>query len=156
MRILLNPFRRLCKVDQPQVLSITVNEVVNEALSRETNVLLPGRIGPGVRRHYNEYLILWSQDLSSSQASFKFIQVLEVYWRLANLVSHISRRCDTEPKFRELTEVLATGKMARDDGSIEGLQRVWDRVVDLWFEYLDEQQVFQSSTTQLILMSLAA
>lgn len=45
LEVLLNPFRHLCQVDNPQVLSITINDSRN----CEINVLSPGRMDPGAR-----------------------------------------------------------------------------------------------------------
>lgn len=149
VEVLLNPFRRLCQVDKPQVLSITINDSRN----CEINVLSPGRMDPGARSYYDKYLELWSQDLSNSQASFKFVHALEGYWRIANLVSYIKYHRGTEQKFWKLTELLATAKIARENGNLRSLRNVWDRVATIWFSYLDEQEVFQSKITQSILTS---
>jgi hypothetical protein len=106
---------------------------------------------PEARRYYDEYLKLWSQKLSSSHASFKFVLVLEIYWRLDNLASNIMDHYGPEPRFGKLIELLAGAKIARENGSLEDLGRVWDRVAALWFSYLDNEEVFQSEITQSIL-----
>lgn len=144
---LLNPFRRLCQINKPQVLAIMIRESQN----CETNIHLPGRMDPRARSYYDKYLKLWSRDLSSSQASFRFINLLEVYWRLANLISNIRDHCSAEPKFWEFTELLATAMIARDDGKLERLKQVRDRVAALWFTYQDDREVFEFRITQSIL-----
>jgi hypothetical protein len=117
------------------------------------NVLSPGWRDHGSRSFYDKYLKLWSQDLSSSQASSEFDHVLEVYWSLANLVSNIKDRHSVEPKFGKFTELLATAKIGRECGNLESLKEVWDCVVALWLHYLHDHDAFESKIADSILAS---
>jgi hypothetical protein len=143
---LLNPFRRLCQIASPEVLSITMNNFQK----RKMDILFPGRMSTSARRHYDKYLKLWSNDLSGPQASFRFVQALEAYWRLANLMSNIKDHYSAEPKFDQFTELIMAAKVARDDGSVESLGKVWDQVAALWSEYLDDQEACQSKIAHSI------
>lgn len=149
---LLNPFRRLYNVNKPQVASITIND----PLGREINLLVPGRMDSRARRDYDRYLGLWSLDLSGPRASFKYANGLQFYWRVANLICVIRDHCSTEPTPWKMAELLVAAKVARENGDLDALRTVWDRVSTLWFKYLDEQEVYQSRITQSILKSSEA
>jgi hypothetical protein len=77
VKVLLNPFRRLCKIDRPQVSSIAICS----CRGHKVNILLPGGMTPGLRSHYDGFLAQWSQELSGSQPSSKFVQALEQCWK---------------------------------------------------------------------------
>lgn len=147
---LLNPFRRLCQVTNSQVLSIMINSFSD----RKVDILLPGHMSSGSSKTLVKFLEHWSKDLSSSQPSFQLVQVLEAYWRVENLVSIIKGRYSAEPKFVQFEQLLETARIAREGNNHAILEKVWDRVVAIWFEYLDDQAVFQSHMMQLILMTL--
>jgi hypothetical protein len=146
VKVLLNAFRRLCKVDRPRVFSI---EICNSQ-GHKVNILLPGGMAPESRSYYDEFLENWSQELSSPQPSSKFLRALEGYWRLANLVSNIQHHCRAEQIFQGLTGLLTNAKIAREAGDLQKLGEVWDRISALWFKYLQEHGVLQSRITQSI------
>jgi hypothetical protein len=52
-------------------------------------------------------------------------------------VSSIKGHCSIEPKFALLTELLQATRIVREAKDLEELRKVWDQVVALWFEYLD-------------------
>jgi hypothetical protein len=56
VQVLLNPFRRLCKVDSPRVFSIAICD----SQDHKVNILLPGGMAPESLSHYNEFLERWS------------------------------------------------------------------------------------------------
>ena len=141
-RVLLNPFRRLCMVAKPQVLSITMNDFKR----REMELLSPGR----VPSYLANYLKSWSKDLSSAQPSFKCDQVLDAYWRLENLLSNIKERYKAEPRFIQFEELLQAARNARENNNLENFKKFWDRVVAIWYEYLDDQRGFQFNVTRSI------
>jgi hypothetical protein len=152
MRILLNPFRRLCNVVRPRVSSVTVGNPPG----REINILSPGWMIPSARQYYNRYLMLWSKDLASSQALLKVIYILESYWRITNLVSSIVDHCNSEPKFARFATLRDTARFAREQGDAHGLREVWNQVAGLWFEYLKDQETFQSGMTRAFFISPVA
>ena len=143
---LLNPFRRLCKVSKPQVLSVTINN----SQSREITVLFPDQISSVASRDFTNHLKSWSKDLSSSQASFEGSQVLEAYWRLENLVSRIKDHCNSEPRFFQFAGLLQAARIARETNNLGAFRKYWDMVVAIWLEYLDHQNNFQSNVTRSI------
>lgn len=145
-RFLLNPFRRLCKVAKPQVLSITINDFP----TREMELLCPDRISSPARRAFANYLGCWSKDLSSSQPSFKCDQVLEAYWRLESLLSSIQQHWKAEPRIFQFAGLLHAARIAREANSLESFREIRDLVRTIWFEHLDDQKVFQSNVMQSI------
>jgi hypothetical protein len=148
VQILLNPFRRLCKISRSEVSSIAVGDSQNG----KANILLPGWMAPETRHYYDELLGRWSQELSGPLPSTGFIGVLEGYWRLANLIFNIDHNCGAEPIFNELPGLLVAAKRARETGDLENLGRVWERVTALWFTSVREQRAAQSKITLSILV----
>jgi hypothetical protein len=146
VKVLLNTFRRLCKVDRPQVSSIAICDSQDHIV----NILLPGGMTPESRSHYDEFLEHWSRELSRPQPSSKFVRALEGYWRLANLVSNIQHHCPAEQVFQGLAGFLANAKTAREVGDLQHLGKFWDWISALWFKYLQEHGVLQSRITQSI------
>jgi hypothetical protein len=146
---LLNPFRRLCQIDRPRVVSIAVYD----SRSRELNILRSENISHEARAYYDRYLNLWTQDLSNSEASLEFIQVLRIYQRVVSLISMIMCFWGKDEKIRSLIKLLEIAKMARETRDVKSLRGVWDRVGDIWFRYIGEQEASQSKITGSILAS---
>ncbi|KAH8751822.1 hypothetical protein BGZ57DRAFT_913160 [Hyaloscypha finlandica] len=146
-RHLLNPFRRLCKVSKPQVISITMNDFQ----TRETELLFLGWISSGASTTFANYLERWSKDLSGSQPSLKCAQVLDAYWKLENLMSSIKEHCyNAEPRFCQFAGLLQVARFAREANDLGYFRKIWARVVAIWFEYLDDQKDFQANVTRSI------
>lgn len=145
IQILLNPFRRLSMIESARVCSLVVRESQDESVD-----ILPDRMDPAVRSHYDELLQLWSQALSGPWPSSQHCRALESYWGLSNLVSNIEQHFCAGPRFG-FAGLLAIAKTARDVGDLQNLQRIWGQVVNLWFKYTREQHALQSMVTQTIL-----
>lgn len=143
---LLNPFRCLCNVARPQVLSITANDPQHRQLVQ----LFPGRVSSAATWAFASNLSRWSKDLSSSQPSLKCDQVLEAYWRLESLLSSMKEHCRAEPRFFQFGELLQAARVAREANNLEHFTKIWDRVVSIWFEYLDNQKGLQINVTRSI------
>jgi hypothetical protein len=58
-----------------------------------------------------------------------------------------------DEKIRSLIKLLEIAKMARETRDVKSLRGVWDRVSDIWFRYIGEQEVSQSKITGSILAS---
>jgi hypothetical protein len=147
MQVLLNPFRRLCQVAKPQVLSIATYNRQN----RGRQLLCPCQNCAAVNRPFAKYVECWSNDLSSSQSSLKCNQLLEAYCKLENLLSVIKEHGhNAEPRFSQFVRLLEAARIARDSNSLELFRKVWDRVVAIWLEYLDHQKSLQSNVARSI------
>lgn len=114
----------------------------------EINVFVYGQIPLEGRRCYDDYLEEWSDDLFGPQASLRFVQVLEVYWRLTSLMFNIKQHHGMIPKFWSWTELMEETKIARDEGDLATSRKIWDQMVALWLQYLNDQKTFQSNIAQ--------
>lgn len=144
---LLNPFRRLCRIAKPQLLSITINDLQK----RKIELLCRCRICAADSRTLANYVKCWSKDLSSSQPSLECTQVLEAYWKLENLMSRMKEQgYYAEPRFSQFIRLLQAARIARDSNNLELFRKVWDSVVAIWLEYLDHRKRLQSNVARSI------
>lgn len=144
---LLDPFRRLCQVAKPQLVSITINDLQK----RKIELLYPCQICAAANGTFATYVKSWSKDLSSSQPSLKCTQVLEAYWKLENLISSMKEHSyNAEPRFSQFIWLLQAARIARDCNNLKLFRKVWDRVVAIWFEYLDHRKSLQSNVERSI------
>lgn len=146
-QFLLHPFRRLCHVTKSEVLSITVNNVQDH----ETELLVPGWVSCVESRTFADYLEIWSDELSNPKPSFKLTEVFEAYWKLEKLLSSMKEHCHyAEPKFTQFASLLHVARVARESNNLTSFREVWERVVNVWFEYLNDQKEFQSDMARSI------
>jgi hypothetical protein len=147
VQLLLQPFRRLCNVAKPEVLSITMKDFQN----RETELLIPDWISCAVDRTFADYVKCWSRDLSNSEPSWECSQVFEAYWQLEKLLSSIKEHCHhTGPKFNQFADLLHAARIAREAEDLVHFREIWDQVVNIWFDYLNSQEGFQSNVARSI------
>jgi len=138
-QFLLQPFRRLHNVTTPKVLSLTMGAFPD----RVTELLIPDwtPAAAGATTSFTNYLNRWSRDLSSPQPSFQSQGVFEAYWKLEKLTSSIKgHHYDAEPVFDQFTDLLHFARIAREANDLAHFQKIWDRVVQIWLEYLSNQK----------------
>lgn len=146
-QLLLQPFRRLRNVAKPEVLSITMKDFQD----RETELIISDEISRAADRTFADYVKCWSRDLSSSEPSLECPQVFEAYWQLEKLLSSIRQHCHhTNPKFYQFTDLLHAGRIAREAEDLTRFKEIWDQVVNIWFDYLNSQEGFQSNVARSI------
>jgi hypothetical protein len=146
-QLLLQPFRRLHNVAKLEVLSITTKDFQD----RETELLIPDGISHAADRAFADYVKCWSGDLSSSEPSLECPQVIEAYWELEKLLSSIKEHCHyTNPKFHQFTDLLHAARVAREAEDLTRFREIWDQVVNIWFDYLNSQEGFQSHVARSI------
>ena len=146
-QFLLRPFRRLCCVARPKVLSITMEDFQN----RETELLTTDWTSCEADMIFADYLKCWSRDLSGSEPSFECPQVFEAYWKLEKLLHSIKEHCyHAEPKFDQFTDWLHAARIAREANDLTGFKEIWDHVVNTWCDYQNNQKNFQSSVARSI------
>jgi hypothetical protein len=144
---LLNPFRRLCKISKPTVISITTKNLQ----SHKTEVLFLNWISSTASTNFANYLDRWSKDLSSSQPLLDYTQVLDAYWKLENLMSSITAHCyNAEPRFCLFARILQSARTARENNDLGILKEVLVWVVASWYAYLRDQKYFKANVTQSI------
>lgn len=146
-QVLLRPFRRLHNVAKLEVLSITMKDFQD----RETELLIPDGISRAADRTFADYVKCWFSDLSSSEPSLECPQVFEAYWQLEKLLSSIKEHCHyTNPKFNQFTDLLHAARVAREAEDLTRFREIWDQVVNIWFDYLNSQEGFQSNVARSI------
>ena len=140
-KLLLRPLRRISNIARPKVLSITMKD----SQYGEIDLLVPDWVSSAADRTFAENLKCWSEDLSSSQPSFQCPHVFEAYWRLEKLLSSIKRRCySLEPRFHMFTDLHHAARIAREADDLTRFKEIWDQVLEIWFDYLDQRKMFQS------------
>ena len=146
-QFLLRPFRRLYNVAKPNVLSITMNDFYGY----ETELVGPDWISGTADRTFADYLKCWSRDLSNSQPSCECPQVFEAYWKLEELLSNVKEHCyHAEPILSKFTDLLDAARVAREAEDLTHFKGVWDQVVNIWYDYLNERNNFQSNVARSI------
>ena len=146
-QFLLRPFRRLYNVAKPNVLSITTQDFQGW----ETELLIPDWIPCIADRTFADYLKCWSRDLSSSQPSCECPQVFEAYWKLKELLSSVKEHCyHAEPIFSQFEDLLQAARVAREAEDLTHFKQIWDQVVNIWLDYLNDRKSFQSNVARSI------
>jgi hypothetical protein len=146
-QLLLQPFRHLRNVAIPVILSITVKNFQG----RETKLPIQDWSSSAAGRTFVDYLKCWSRDISSSQLSFKCPQVFETFWQLEKLISSIIEHSHyAAPEFYQLEDLLHAARIAREAEDLTCFREIWDRVVNIWFDYLNSQKDFQSNVERSI------
>ena len=137
-QFLLQPFRRLRNVAKPKVLSITIGD-------GEIELLIPNWISTPVGRIFATYLECLFKDLSSSQPLLE-LPVFKAYWQLEKLLSRIKEHCHhADTKIGQFGALLHVARLAREAEDLARFREIWDRVVNIWFNYLNNQKEFQSN-----------
>ena len=151
-QFLLRPFRRLYNVARPNVLSITMQDFQgweSELLIPDWNSCTADRTFAD--RAFADYLQCWSRDLSSSQPSCECPQVFEAYWKLKELVSSVKAHCShAEPIISQFEDLLQAERVAREAEDLRYFKEIWDQVVNIWFDYLNDRKNFQSNVARSI------
>lgn len=147
VQLLLRPFRWLRNVAKLEILSVTMNDFQN----REIELLIPEWNSSAVDRTFADYVKCWYRDLSSSEPSWECSQVFEAYWQLEKLLSSIKEHCyHANPKFNQFTDLLHAARIAREAEDLTRFREIWDQVVNIWFDYLNSQEGFQSNVARSI------
>jgi hypothetical protein len=93
----------------------------------------------------------WSRDLSSSQPSCECPQVFEAYWKLKELLTRVKEHCyHAEPIFSQFEDLLQAARVAREAEDLTYFKEIWDQVVNIWLDYLNDRQNFQSNVARSI------
>jgi hypothetical protein len=139
-QVLLRPFERLRNVGKPEFPLI----FINDREDREIDLLKHADCASYILgQNFYEYLNHWVSDLSSSGPSLS-PPVFEAYWQLERLLSGI-RSHHSDVKFGQFTKLLHTARVAREVDDILSFKAVWDLVVKIWSEYVNDQRLFRSN-----------
>lgn len=144
-QVLLRPFQRLRNIDKPEVPSI----LVKDSDGHEIELLnQPAWTSSTMDRNFHDYLNCWLSDLSSPEP-FLTSPVFKAYWQLERLLSGIKKHhCDVT--FIPFTRLLHTGRVAREADDLPSFKAVWGQVLDIWFDYVNDQRRFRSNVSLCI------
>ncbi|KAF4634839.1 hypothetical protein G7Y89_g3253 [Cudoniella acicularis] len=141
-QVLLRPFQRLREVIKLAVPLILVNDFED----REVEFLNRPECAMSVAdRNFYDYLNCWSSDLSSSRPLLDS-PVFKAYWQLERLLSSIKNH-HLDEKFFRFTELLHTARVAREADDLPSFRAVWNLVVGIWFDYVNDQRQFRSNVS---------
>jgi len=137
-QILLRPFQRLKNVVNPGVSSITTVGVHNI-----DNELLPTWNARAPEKEFADYVEGWFRSISSDGMASLDPPVFDAYWQLKKLLLGIKQHCNNLPKLEEFTDLLHAARVVREEDNLPQFREIWDRVVNVWFDYLNEEKEFQ-------------
>ncbi len=141
-QVLLRPFQRLRNVGKPEIPLILINDFEDREVEllnhRERTSLI-------LDQHFFDYLNYWLSDLSSSGPSLGS-PVFEAYWQLERLLSGIKSH-HSDGKFVQFTRLLHTARVAREADDLPSFRAVWDLVLTIWFDYVNDQKRLRSNVS---------
>jgi hypothetical protein len=138
-QILLRPFQRLRNIVKPAVSSI----ITTDANHIETE-LLPTWNAAVADKKFAGYVEQWFRELSSDEMTFVDPPVFDAYWQLKSLLLSIKAHCHNQPRLEEFADLLHAARVVREDDNLPQFREIWDRVVNVWFDYLNYEKEFQS------------
>lgn len=137
--VLLRPFRRLNEISSPAVCSITTtnNSHVEVELLPTWNLEVTGK-------RFADYVASWFICLSSEETDYVDPPIHDAYWRLKTFMSTIRKHCSHQPKLDEFDDLLHAARVVREEENLPQFREIWDRVVNVWYDYLNYEEEFQS------------
>jgi hypothetical protein len=141
-QVLLRPFQRLRNVSIPEVPLILINNFENQEVELLNNPRFASLVS---NLHFDGYLNSWLSDVSSGGPSFD-PPVFKSYWQLEQLMSNI-RGNHLDASFQPFAELLHTARVAREADDLPSFRAVWDTVLNIWFDYVNNQRLFQSNVS---------
>lgn len=146
-QLLLQPFRRLRNVEKPEARSITIRDFQD----REIEALIPQGVFSTSDTTIADYVKCWSSNFSSAEPSPEGSQVFEAYWQLEKLVSSINEQSPcVNTRFNQFSSLLHAARVAREAEDLASFREIWDQVVNIWFDYLNNQEGFQAQVARSI------
>ncbi len=146
-QVLLRPFQRLRNVGKPEVPLILIKDVEG----REVELLNHHDCNSSIfDEDFNDYLNYWLSDLSISGPS-QGPPVFKAYWQLERLLSGIKSH-QLDGKFFQFTKLLHAARVAREADDLPSFRAVWDQVLKIWLDYVNNQKRFRAN----VLLSIKA
>jgi hypothetical protein len=141
-QVLLRSFQRLRNVGKPDIPLVLINDSQNREISLLSN---PSWARAVSDRNFYDYLQSWVSDVSSSTPLLES-PVFKAYWQLDRLLTGIR---DNHPDgcFRQFPDLLHTAKVAREADDMASFRVVWDTVLNIWLDYVNNQTLFQSNVS---------
>ncbi|KAG4439856.1 hypothetical protein IFR05_004669 [Cadophora sp. M221] len=134
-RFLLQPLRRLRNVSQADVLSITM-----QSLGKDELELVPSLA---------KYIHFWSLDLKGSGPP-DHSSVFEAYWQLEDMVNTLRSHYKLDMRSEQLQDYLHGARVAREANDQETFGVIWNQIVNIHMDYLNQQKEFQTNMAMTI------
>jgi len=144
-QILLRPFQRLRNITKPLVPRIMMTDHNNIDVE-----LLPTSNTLAADKNFIKYVESWFWDLSSDEWIVEDPPLFDAYWKLKKLIFNIKEHCLNQPKIEEFADLLHAARVVREDDNLPQFREIWDRVVNIWFDYLSYEKQFQSGVSSSI------
>ncbi|PVH75860.1 hypothetical protein DL98DRAFT_518339 [Cadophora sp. DSE1049] len=129
-RFLLQPFRRLRNIAQPDVLSVTIQP--------------PGMQEMELLQYLPEYIQEWSSDLQSSRPAHES-PIFEAYWQLEDMLRTLKQHYRHDDRLEPMDEYLHGARVARENDDQETFGMIWGHVVNVYMDYVNYQKEFQTN-----------
>jgi hypothetical protein len=85
--------------------------------------------------------------MSSSQPPPE-LPVFKAYWQLQKLLSFMKEHYrPADPKIEQIARLLYTARLAREVEDLTRFGKIWNQVVNIWLDSLNQQMEFQSNVT---------
>ncbi|KAH6674782.1 hypothetical protein B0J14DRAFT_588119 [Halenospora varia] len=156
IELMLQPFKYLT------VKNVNIREITfvcaNDPLHNENSLFteLEDK-DPTQKTRLNTLLAGWKQSLTSSSPPPAYPLIFSGYLQVEQLVNGIMKnQLHTYSKFSDFPDLLHAAKVAREADNMAGLRAVWQRIVNIWIEYLGEQDRSRTKMARAISGGYAA
>lgn len=143
--VLLRPFRRLRNVSRAEVVEIAM---IGPSWTEVD--LLPTQASNMADMTFTGFLEYWHRDLCSDEEQLEDSSVFEAFWDLKKMVESILRHNDHHPKLEEFSDLLHAARIVREDDNLPQFREIWDQIVNIWFDHLNQEKAFHSSVASSI------
>ncbi|KAH8674837.1 hypothetical protein BGZ60DRAFT_562920 [Tricladium varicosporioides] len=139
-QFLLRPFQRLHNVAKPDLLSITI-----QGSRGEVELLTPDWASSPAGVKFAAYLERLFKYMSSSQPPLE-LPVFKAYWQLERLLFYMKEHLrQADPRIGQIASLLYIGRFAREVDDLARFSEIWNQVVNIWINCLNQQREFQSN-----------
>lgn len=150
IELLLQPFKYLV------VRNVNIREITyvyaNNPLYHENSLLTELEEKDMVQKtRLNTLLTTWKQSLTSLSPPPAYPPIFSGYLQIEELVNSINKdQFHTYSKFADFPDLLHAAKVTREADNMAGFRAIWQRIVNIWFEYLGEQNRFRAKIAREI------
>jgi hypothetical protein len=96
------------------------------------------------------FLDSWVYDLRGPEPAMGPSTVFDAYWKLEKMVEDIKAHYRVDLGFGKLGDLAQVARVAREDGDEVSFRVVWEEVVGVWCEFLEDQKRFHDSVARQI------
>jgi hypothetical protein len=104
----------------------------------------------GDEKNLFSFLDSWIYDLRGAEPAMGPSRVFDAYWKLQRMVEEIKAHYRVDLGFGKLCELAKVARVARENGDEVSFRVVWEEVVGVWCEFLEDQKKFHDSVAKEI------